>query len=412
MPCGCAVSSFRHADALDFHSSCLSAFACIRAAPMPPTGASERINAPARVTAVETVDGQVRVNAGGLWYRRRRAGGQTTLEIHRQPAQAANCPKARCRTARSPPASTTSRAPGSPSRPTRYDHGILGDKIEAGSLVIETRDGKRQTVGSRTTPCSRISSRASPISTATGATQVVVVKSYLKRGSALAVIAERRGRYEIVAETPPLGAAHRWLDARRHRRLHRRRQDSISRWCASRMPWARSKFGDGNGDALHKIAEMPDIANHIAGSRALDMAAVADFDGDNVADIAMPSLDRKTPAHLSLSCRSRARSPALLLPAQGATNLGLMRNGVHGPCGRARPRRRLAGGDPEGRSVDGEVFQQRKYADDDHDDAHDLLGAPVDGQHIDEIKHKNDNEKRNQNTDDQAHGRPRFKMRR
>ena len=29
---------------------------------------------------------------------------------------------------------------------TRYDHGILGDKIEAGSLVIETRDGKRQAV--------------------------------------------------------------------------------------------------------------------------------------------------------------------------------------------------------------------------------------------------------------------------
>ena len=29
---------------------------------------------------------------------------------------------------------------------TRYDHGILGDKIEAGALVIETRDGKRQTV--------------------------------------------------------------------------------------------------------------------------------------------------------------------------------------------------------------------------------------------------------------------------
>ena len=28
----------------------------------------------------------------------------------------------------------------------RYDHGILGDKIEAGGLVIETRDGKQQTV--------------------------------------------------------------------------------------------------------------------------------------------------------------------------------------------------------------------------------------------------------------------------
>ena len=30
---------------------------------------------------------------------------------------------------------------------TRYDHGILGDKIEAGSLTIETRDGKRRPCG-------------------------------------------------------------------------------------------------------------------------------------------------------------------------------------------------------------------------------------------------------------------------
>jgi opacity protein-like surface antigen len=29
----------------------------------------QKIDTPARVTAVETVDGQVRINAGGLWYR-------------------------------------------------------------------------------------------------------------------------------------------------------------------------------------------------------------------------------------------------------------------------------------------------------------------------------------------------------
>ena len=47
-----------------------------------------------------------------------------------------------------------------------------------------------------------------------------------------------------------------------------------------------------SGGALRKVAELPDIANHIAGTRAIDMAATADFDGDGVADIAAPSLDR------------------------------------------------------------------------------------------------------------------------
>ena len=45
-----------------------------------------------------------------------------------------------------------------------------------------------------------------------GHDEIVVVKTYLKRGSSLAVIAERNGKYDIVAETPPLGAPHRWLD--------------------------------------------------------------------------------------------------------------------------------------------------------------------------------------------------------
>jgi hypothetical protein len=49
--------------------------------------------------------------------------------------------------------------------------------------------------------------------------------------------------------------------------------------------------------------------------------------------------------------------------------------------------------------VDGEIFQQRQDTDDDDNDAHDLLGAPVNWQHINQVEHKYDDKERNKNTD-------------
>ena len=90
--------------------------------------------------------------------------------------------------------------------------------------------------------------------------------------------------------------------------------------------------------ALHKIAELPDTANHIAGTRAIDMAAVADFDGDGIADIASPSLDR-THLRIVTSRRSRARSPAC---RAGSAPNGLATQIVRPVCSARRWRRRGA----------------------------------------------------------------------
>jgi hypothetical protein len=83
-------------------------------------------------------------------------------------------------------------------------------------------------------------------------------------------------------------------------------------------------------DDLRKIAELPDAANHVAGTRALDMAVVADFNGDNIADIAVPSLDRARLRLVSFAPSARELA-SIALPAKAATNLGLLK-GVMAPA--------------------------------------------------------------------------------
>ena len=157
-----------------------------------------RVDAPARVIAIDTIRGQVRANVGGLWYAVVREAGKTSLKFVDDPASP-NLPEGAL-----PDGRVTTGAHNVArvwlAEPTdRYNHGILGDKIEAGSVVIEMRDGKRQTVRLKNDAVFEdLEPRVADLD-GDGHDDVIVVKSYLKRGSALAVIAERRGKYGIVA---------------------------------------------------------------------------------------------------------------------------------------------------------------------------------------------------------------------
>jgi hypothetical protein len=281
----------------------------------------QRIEAPAHVLAIETADGEVRVNAGGLWYRIMFDGGHAVLKFVETPAKEKRpdgaLPDGRIVSGKRDVARVWLAEPTS-----RYDHGILGDKIEAGALVIETRDGKRHVVRLKDDAVFEdLEPRLADLN-GDGHDEIIVVKSYLKRGSALAVIAERRGKYEIVAETPPLGAAHRWLDPAAIADLTGDGKMDIA---LVRQPHVIGelelwRWRDGT---LRKVASLPDIANHIAGTRALDMAAAADFDGDNIDDIAAPSLDRTRLRIVSFAPQPREIA-SVPLPAKAVTNIGLI----------------------------------------------------------------------------------------
>ena len=101
----------------------------------------QHVDTPARVSAIETVDGGARVNAGGLWYRLVSKNGQIKFTFVDVPENTEH-PKDALADGHIASGPRDIKRAWLAEPTERYDHGILGDPFEAGSLMIEGRDGK------------------------------------------------------------------------------------------------------------------------------------------------------------------------------------------------------------------------------------------------------------------------------
>ncbi len=280
----------------------------------------ERIKTPARVEAVETVDGQVRARAGGRWYVIARKDGRIVFSALDSPVRP-TLPERALPDARVVHGAKDIRRAWLADPTTRYDHGVLGDKTEAGSVVVETHNGTRHTVDAGPDAVFE-DLHLRLVDFGDGEESIVVVKSYLAKGSSLAIIGRKRGRYEVLAETPPIGTPHRWLDPAGIADFTGDGKPDIA---LVRMPHVlgRLELWTFDGTHLTKGPGMPGFANHIAGTRALNMAAVIDVDGDGAADLALPSLDRSRLRLVSFAPRPR-EFRSLPLPARVVTDFGVV----------------------------------------------------------------------------------------
>ena len=288
-------------------------------------GRVETVATPARVAAVETVDGSIDVNAGGLWYRLTVGDKGPALSF------LDDGPKIE-RPEGALPGSRVATGTGDIARawlaePTdRDDHGILGNRIEAGALVIVRRDGVHQTLKLKPDAVfENLDPRIADLD-GDGHDEVVLIKSSLTQGSSLAVIAFRKNRYEIVAETPANGAPRRRLVVAGVAGFTGAAGKQIA---IVRQPHliGELQLWSYDGRRLRQLAAMTGAASHIAGASSVDMDAVADFDGDGAADLAVPSLDRTRLRFIGF--RPQAHEIAsVALPAAAATGMAVLTEGT------------------------------------------------------------------------------------
>lgn len=287
---------------------------------------AEPVDTPARVTAIETIDGKPRVVAGGLWYDIDMSGGKPRLvfrdEPRRPPRPENALPDGTVATGTRDIAKAWFAAPT-----TRYGHAVLGDAVEAGSLIIETADGNSHTVTlGDDAVFEDLTPRLADLD-GDGHDEIVVVKSYLKRGAAIAVVAQRKGRYQIVAETPPLGAPNRWQNPAGIADFNGDGKIDIA---LVRQPHVVGALELWTYDKarLRKTASLDGFSNHTAGSRALALSAVADFNGDGTPDLALPSLDLSRLRIVSFKPVAHEIA-SIPLPSDAHSNIGIIaRNGA------------------------------------------------------------------------------------
>ena len=155
----------------------------------------------------------------------------------------------------------------------RYAHGILGDALEWGSLVLTTDAGRDLRIE---LPQSRVFEDLAPRLAdldGDGAPEVIVVETSLEKGARLSVY----GPEGLVAATPFIGRSNRWLAPLGAADLDGDGLVEIAyvdrpHLAKILMIW---RFEDG---ALHKVAELAGLSNHRIGASVIE-GGITECDG-------------------------------------------------------------------------------------------------------------------------------------
>lgn len=183
----------------------------------------------------------------------------------------------------------------------RYRHGVLGDRLEAASLRVRHSGGNLSIVqAGNDAVFEDLQPRLADLD-GDGREEIIVVKSYLDRGAALAVIGfNAAGDLAILAETPPIGRPNRWLNPVGAADFDGDGSVEIA-YVETPHIGGRLMIWEWRGGGLVREHAEPGFSNHAIGSTELGLSAVADIDGDGLMDLAVPGRYRDRIRVISLA---------------------------------------------------------------------------------------------------------------
>lgn len=227
---------------------------------------------------------------------------------------------------------------------TRYDHGILGDAIEAGALVAQDGAGRLHRL--RLPEPQVFEDRFPRLADidGDGRDEIVAIRSAPPIGAELTVYRLGRDGLEHLASIPPIGLANRWLNVAGIADLTGDGKPDVALVKTPHIGGTLEIWTlDGSG--MVPVASAKGFSNHAIGTREQRLSVTADIDGDGIADLAVPSDDRATLRLMSAAGGKLREIGAVRLPAAVASDIGTF------PMGDDRPGFLYAGIDGKVRAV-------------------------------------------------------------
>lgn len=175
----------------------------------------------------------------------------------------------------------------------RYDHGILGDAIEAGGLAIKT--GKDKILTYKLPKNQVFEDRTPRIADldGDGKVEIITILSSTSKGGSIAVFRLNGGKLELQAKTPFIGRSYRWLNIAGITDFNGDGKLDIAGVWTPHIG-GTLKFWTLRGKSLKQIGSMRGFSNHFIGSREQRLSAIADVDGNGTLDLILPSAGRDT----------------------------------------------------------------------------------------------------------------------
>ena len=173
----------------------------------------------------------------------------------------------------------------------RYTHGVLGDRIEAGSIsLVQTRPDLR--IERRIViPEPSVVEGIAPIwadITGNGEREIIVTLSDADQGARVTVYAETG---QQLASGPAIGSGFRWRHQLAVAPLGPAGELELVDVLTPHIGGV-VEFYRLTGDRLEVVAKIKGYTSHVIGSRNLDMGVAGDFDGDGQPEVLVFNLDR------------------------------------------------------------------------------------------------------------------------
>jgi hypothetical protein len=174
----------------------------------------------------------------------------------------------------------------------RYDHGVLGDSVEAGGVFMIS-PGRGNTARQIITMDNfSVIEGIKPLwvdLNGDGIREILVTESNHQRGASLVLYNESG---EILANGPSTGSGYRWRHQLAAGPFGAHGEMEI---VADKTPHIGGpvEFYRWRGNKLEIVATIGGFSSHVLGSRNLDMIISGDFDGNSIPEIIIPSRDRR-----------------------------------------------------------------------------------------------------------------------